>query len=64
VSAPREKTTVKDIKWVIIQMEKWAIKDEAKKDFLHSLQLAKASPLWSDVVDFLAEMLEEKVRRF
>lgn len=64
VRAPREKTSVEDISWVISLMEKEGVKAQAKADFHRHLEAARTDSLWTEVNDYLAGWLEEKVAAF
>lgn len=62
--APREKTSAADIAWVIAAMEKRGIKEKAKQDFNDALKEARTASFWGEVVEYLANWLEEKVKGF
>jgi geranylgeranyl diphosphate synthase type I len=62
--APREKTPPDDIAWVIDLLGKKGIKDKAKQDFRQCLAQARTASFWEEVVEYLARLLEEKVRDF
>ncbi|HEY8279538.1 MAG TPA: polyprenyl synthetase family protein [Bdellovibrionota bacterium] len=64
VRAPREETTNDQIAWLISLMEREGIKEKAKQDFRHHLKEARTGSLWTEVIDYLAGWLEEKVAGF
>ncbi|MGE3262603.1 MAG: polyprenyl synthetase family protein [Bacteriovoracia bacterium] len=62
--ASREETTPEQVRWVIELMEKNGIKEKAKQDFQHCLKEARTVSFWEEVVEYLANWLEEKVKGF
>lgn len=64
VRAPRENTSSADIQWVIELMEKEGVKEKARQDFSTAIREARMTAFWEEVVGFLAEMLEDKVKQF
>jgi len=64
VAAPREQTSAEDIAYVIQMMEKENVKEVAKDDFQRHLREARQATFWSEVVDYLAGWLDEKVKEF
>jgi geranylgeranyl diphosphate synthase type I len=62
--APREQTTPEQVAWVIALMEKQGIKERAKQDFCNCLKEARTASFWEEVVEYLAEWLEDKVQGF
>lgn len=64
VRAPREETAQKDIDWVISVMDREGIKKQALADFTRHLQEARLARFWSEVVETLANWLEEKTSTF
>jgi geranylgeranyl diphosphate synthase type I len=64
VRAPREKTSPEDVAFVIGLMEREGVKEQARRDFSAYLRDARTDSLWGEVIGFLAQWLEEKVRGF
>lgn len=64
VRLPREETTPEMIEFVIRQMETSGVKDQARDDFRKYLAQARGASFWEEVVDYLADWLEEKVKAF
>ena len=64
VRAARENTTDEQVRFVISLMEREGIKEQARADFQKHLREARTASFWEEVIEFLSNWLEERVKGF